>query len=87
MAVQRLCKVVTKWTTTHDAALVRLFAYPESAGPLALIIKLGPEDLQDVELVMWSDADWAGDADDTKSTFGFLVELINHKTSHCWPIS
>ena len=83
MAVQRLCKVVTKWTTTHDAALVRLFAYPESAGPLALSVKLGPEDLQDVELVMWSDADWAGDAEDTKSIVGLLLELINHKMGAC----
>ena len=36
VAVQRLCRVVAKWTTTHDAALICLYAYLESAGPIAL---------------------------------------------------
>ena len=36
---------------------------------------------------MWSDADGASDAEDSKSTSGFLLELINHKTGYRWPIS
>ena len=36
---------------------------------------------------MWSDADWSGDAGDTKSTFGLLLEPIKHKTGHRWPTS
>ena len=36
VAVQRLCLVVTKWTTTHDAALIRFYAYLQSTGPIAL---------------------------------------------------
>ena len=56
VAVQRLCRVVTKWTTTHDAALTRLYAYLASAGPIALPADFSPDDLQDVQLVMWSEA-------------------------------
>ena len=87
VAVQRLCRVVTKWTTTHDAALTRLYAYLESAGPLALHSELSPDDLQDVQLVMWSDADWCGESEDTKSTSGLLLELLNPFTGRRWPIS
>ena len=64
-----------------------MMAYLESAGPLALQAELGPLDLEDVQLVEWSDADWAGDAEDTKSTSGMLLELYNPKTGHRWPIS
>ena len=46
-----------KWTTVHDAALVGFFGYIESAGPLALLLELGPDDFDDVQLVMRSDAD------------------------------
>ena len=58
VAVQSLCRVVTKWTTTHDAALIRLYAYLESAWPMALLSELSPADLQEMQLVMWSDADF-----------------------------
>ena len=87
VAVQILCRVVTKWTTTHDAALTRQYAYLESAGPIALHSELSPDDLQDVQLVMWSDADWCGDSEDTKSTSGLLLELLNPFTGRRWPIS
>ena len=33
---------------------------------------------------MWSDADWAGDPEDTKSTFGFLLELISTNNGRRW---
>ena len=85
--MQRLCRVVINWTTTHDAQLIRLYAYLDSAGPVALRSELSPEDLDDVQLVMWSDADWAGDPEDTKSTFGLLLELINPNNGRRWPIS
>ena len=87
VAVQRLCRVVTKWTTTHDAALIRLYAYLDSVGPIALHSEFSPDDLQDVQLVMWSDADWCGDSEDTKSTSGLLLELLNPFTGRRWPIS
>ena len=87
VAVQRLCTVVSRWTTTHDAALVRLFAYLECAGPMALRAELSPEDLDDLVLNMWSDADWNGDAEDTKSTAGCLLELYSPKSGRRWPIA
>ena len=75
VAVRRLCRVVTKWTTTHDVALIRLHAYIDSAGPIAIFSVLSPKDLDDVQLVMSSDADWAGDPGDTKSTSFFFANL------------
>ena len=68
VAAQRLCRVVTKCATTHDAKLIRLYAYLDKTGPIAFSAELSPEDLDDVQLVMWSDADWAGDPEDSKST-------------------
>ena len=55
--------------------------------PLALHAELSPADLEDVKLVMWTDADWCGDAEDTKSTSGLLLELLNPNTGRRWPIS
>ena len=51
-AVQRLCRVVSKWTTTHDIILVRLFAYLKCAGPMALTASLGRCDLQSCQLLL-----------------------------------
>ena len=62
--------------TTHDAQLIRLYAYLDTAGPIALHATFSLEDLFEVQLVMWSDADWAGDPEDSKSNSGFLLELI-----------
>ena len=59
----------------------------DSAGPIALRSELSLEDLDEVQLVMWSDADWAGDTDDTKSTSGLLLEFINPTTERRWLIS
>ena len=36
---------------------------------------------------MWSDADWAGDPEDTKSTSGLLLEFTNPRNGRRWPIS
>ena len=36
---------------------------------------------------MWSDADWAGDPEDSKSTSGLLFELTNPHNGCRWPIS
>ena len=87
MAVQRLCRVVTKLTTTHDAQLIRLYAYLDTIGPTALRAELSPEDVDEVQLVMWSDADWVGDPEDTKSTFGLLLESMHPYNGRRWPIS
>ena len=80
VAIQRLYKVATTWTTTHGAALIRLYAYLDSVGPIAFRSELSLADLQYVQLSTWSDADWCEDADDTKSTSGLLLELLNPNT-------
>ena len=36
---------------------------------------------------MWSDADWCGDSEETKSTSGLRLELLNPNTGWRWPIS
>ena len=51
LVVQRLCGVEIKLTTTHDAQLIRLYAYLDFAGPLALRSELSREDLDDVQFV------------------------------------
>ena len=75
--MQRLRRVVTPWPTTNGAQLIRLYAYLDTTGPIALHAALSVEDPDEVQLVMWSDADWAGDPEDSKSTFGLLLELTN----------
>ena len=67
--------------------MTRLHSYLQSAGLLALKSELSPADLQDVQLVMWSDADGCVDSEDTKSTSGLLLELLNPNTGRRWPIS
>ena len=87
VAVQKLCRVVTRWTTTHDAMLIRLFSYLKHCGPISLVAALAPSDLEEVQLLLWSDADLCGDPEDTKSTSGLLIELENPRTGHRWPIA
>ena len=36
---------------------------------------------------MWSDADWCGDAEHTKSTLGMLLELIDRNAGRRWLLS
>ena len=36
---------------------------------------------------MWSDADWCGDSEDTKSTFGLVLELLHPNSGRRWSIS
>ena len=51
VAVQRVCRVVTKLTTTHDTQLLQLYAYFESANKILLFSELSPADFHDVQLV------------------------------------
>ena len=86
-ATQRLCTAVAKWTETEDAALVRLMGYLEQNADLALFGSLSPEDLEDLLLVLFTDADWAGDASTSKSTSGCWLELCSPKSGRTWPIA
>ena len=59
----------------NHAQLIRLYAYLDTTGPIALRAELSPEDLDEVQLVMWSDADWAGDPEDTQSFW--IIARVN----------
>ena len=70
-AVQRLCTMVSKWTVTEDAALIRLMSYVAHNAAVKLTASLSPADLSDLVLNLYTDADWAGDPTTTKSTTEF----------------
>ena len=57
VAAQGLCRVVTKWTTTHDGTLGRLCNYFGSTGAISLVAELDPDDLLQVQVCLWSQAD------------------------------
>ena len=84
---QRLCSAVARWTVVHDAALVRLMSYCSFNSELVLKGKLSPNDLHEVRIVPYSDADWSGDASTTKSTTGIWVELEAPTSGNTWPLS
>ena len=82
---QRLCSAVSRWTTVHDSALVRLMAYAHHHSRMALHGSLSPDD--DVVIRSFSDADWSGDPETTKSTTRFWVELFAKGSGHSWPLA
>ena len=84
---QRLCSAVSRWTTVHDAALVRLMSYCQFNAEFVLKGTLAPEDFEDVVINPYPDADWNGDPMTTKSTTGFWVELFAEKSGRSWPLS
>eukprot|EP00971_Amphidinium_carterae_P349606 6491104-Amphidinium_carterae.1 len=84
VAVCRLAKKVSKWEAIDDKKLVRLFAYLRSSRDL--VVNFGMREGSDFHLAIWSDADLAGDAEDTKSTSGAWVELLD-QDGNSWPIS
>jgi hypothetical protein len=87
VAVQRLCRMVSCWTVIHDSALIRLFAYIKSTLYLCLTCSLAPEDLKDIRVRVYTDADWAGDSESTKSTNGLWIELFSPSSGRSFPLS
>jgi hypothetical protein len=53
---------------------------------LGLIGTLGPDDLADLELRVWTDADWNGNPNTSRSTSGLYIELFSPASGHCFPI-
>ena len=84
---QRLCSAVARWTVVHDAALIRMMSYAAHHADMVLCGQLSPLDLEDLEIVPYSDADWNGDPATTKSTTGVWVELASAKSGNTWPVS
>ena len=59
VALQRLRPRIPKWSTTRDLALIRLYSYLDCVPDVSSAAALGPNDLADLILQCWSDADWA----------------------------
>jgi ribosomal protein L40E len=71
----------------HDLALVRLFAYVKYTAHLNLTGELAPSDGKDVKVRVFTDADWAGDSESTKSTNGLWIELYSPSSGRSFPLS
>ena len=77
--VQLLSTRVSKWTVSCDKALYRLVCYINSTLDIVLSGYIGdnPEDLY---LLQYADADWAGDRADYRSTSGAICFLAGPLT-------
>ena len=82
-----MCAVVSRWSITHDKALARVFGCLEKTIDKSLYGALSPEDLDDIQLVLWTDADWNGDPEHTKSTNGLYLELESPSSGRTWPLT
>eukprot|EP00972_Heterocapsa_arctica_P011709 1714633-Heterocapsa_arctica.AAC.1 len=65
--------------------LARLFSYVNSSLGLKLTGSMPLNCLDDARLVIWPDADSAGDKHSSKVTGGCWVELQCRE--HCWPLA
>eukprot|EP00972_Heterocapsa_arctica_P108933 16041298-Heterocapsa_arctica.AAC.1 len=58
----------TKWYARHDRALAKLFSYVNSSLGLKLTGSMPVNGMDDARLVIWPDADLAGDKHSSKAT-------------------
>ncbi len=84
-AIVRLAKHITKWKARHDRCLQRLFSYVHCSLNLRLKGSMPIGGAADARLLIWPDADLAGDKDSAKATGGFWVELACG--DHRWPLA
>ena len=85
-AVQRLCTQVSRWTAADDEALIRLMGYLKYNATIAIAGELGPDDVHNLEIRVWTDADWNGDPNTSKSTSGLFIELVAPKSGRTFPL-
>ena len=71
--VHQVCQYMFAPTTIHFAAAKRILRYLWDTFNHGIEFTPGP-----LHLSAYTDADWAGDPDDRRSTFGFLVYLGNN---------
>ena len=69
-AVHQVCQYMAAPTSTHLTAAKRVLRYIKGTLYHGIAFTLGP-----LSLSVFSDADWAGDPDDRRSTSGLLVYL------------
>ena len=69
-AVHQVCQYMSTPTTTHLAVAKRVLKYIRGTFNHGIEFTPGP-----LSLSAYTDADWAGDLDDRRSTSGFLVYM------------
>jgi hypothetical protein len=69
-SVHQVCQYMAAPTTTHLAAAKRILRYLRGTLHHGIAFTPGP-----LQLSAYTDADWAGDPDDRRSTSGYLVYL------------
>jgi hypothetical protein len=84
-AIVRLAKYITKWKVRHDRCLQRLFSYVNGSLGLRLTGSMPIGGAANARLLIWPDADLAGDKGSAKATGGFWVEL--ECGDHRWPLA
>jgi hypothetical protein len=78
--ITALAKRVTKWTPSCDKTLHKLMCYINSTVHVTMYGWVG-DSMKDVELALFSDADFAGDKKDAKSQSGMFLTLAGKNTS------
>ena len=77
--VNNLARNITKWTIACDRRLHRLICYWHHTKDWTQICYVG-NNVSDINLVLFTDASFAGDLVDSKSTTGTLMCLIGSDT-------
>ena len=81
-ALTKLSQFATSYDITHWTALKRIFRYIKGTQQYALTLGgLSGRNGNEIVLSGSCDADWAGDADDRRSTTGYIFLLNNHVIS------
>ena len=83
-AVARLAQKICRWTSECDLALHRLVSYIHSTLSHRMIGYVG-DDLAQVQVHVYADADFAGDPSSKRSTTGVHMTLRGPHT--CFPIN
>lgn len=76
-AVNRVCQFMHCPTEVHWLAVKRILRYLKGTSHLGLVFTASP----DTSLVCYTDADWASNPDDRRSTSGYCVFLGNNLIS------
>ena len=79
-------RCVSDWKCDHDRELYRLFCYALHFADLELVSTLNASDLATAVLVVYPDADLAGEHVTSKSTSGCWIELASLCRTRTWPL-
>ena len=74
-AIGKLARRITKWSSSDDAAMHRMYQYLDSHSSLTLRGVLDSNRAHLIVLQAFADADLGGDTDSVKSTSGMFIRL------------